>query len=614
MKNPPRDSRIAFYNHCQNLKHNLRQIYKDYKDHGSSRLPPAYFNIKAQLAQAIKLNTQQIISERWGSLIMATKTNNHKLFWKIINATPTRASYSSSPLIPAASWEAHFGKLFNDHADHQITIDHPGVAALPIWPPVSQEEILTLIAHLKSGKAAGPDFIPSDLIKYAPQWWAPFLAELFTKVNSQGQVPKYWTQSHIVPIYKKGDKLNPNNFRPISLLSIPGKLYASHLLTELTSWIDDNNIIGPEQAGFRAGRSTLEQCLILFHLAEKQLASPHSRLFTAFLDLRAAFDLINRNLLWAKLIKLGIDNKLLSLIQRLYATTSCQVRYDDLGNLTENITTTRGVKQGCVLAPTLFNLFLNDLSPHLADIDSHCPKLNNTPVYLLLYADDMVLISRTKIGLRRLVLATIEYLESNLLQLNYDKSKILVFEKRWTPRFWSFNGKPIQQVKFFNYLGLTFSYRLTWIQQRSKVIKSAKLLANSILRFTLIQGNSYIPAAIKVFNTKVTPHLLYAIQLWMPAFNYEVERILSVFLYKLFGVAHCVACATLRLEAGQLSLEYVAWVRFCKFWLVILFKADHSPFIEALLSDSFICSALRLFYKKIQSLRYRSLPRMLGQH
>ena len=69
----------------------------------------------------------------------------------------------------------------------------------------------------------------------------------------------------------------------------------------------------------------------------------------------------------------------------------------------------------------------------------------------------------------------------------------------------------------------------------------------------------------------------------MPAFNYEVERILSVFLYKLFGVAHCVAYATLRLEAGQLSLEYVAWIRFCKFWLVILFKANHSPFIEALL-------------------------------
>lgn len=254
-----------------------------------------------------------------------------------------------------------------------------------------------------------------------------------------------------------------------------------------------------------------------------------------------------------------------------------------------------------MLAPTLFNLFINDLAPHLAAIDSHCPKLNNTPIYLLLYADDMVLLSRTRLGLRRLILATIDYLETNLLQLNFDKSKILVFEKRWKPQSWLFNGKPIQQVKTFKYLGLTFHYRSSWTQQRITVTKSAKLLAQSLLRFSLVQGNSYIPAALKVFNAKVISHLFYAIQLWIPAFNYETERIQSVFLYKLFGVAHCVAYATLCLEAGQLSLEFLAWVKFCKFWLTILFKVDHSPFIKALLTDSFLSPGLSLFYKKKSS-------------
>lgn len=98
--------------------------------------------------------------------------------------------------------------------------------------------------------------------------------------------------------------------------------------------------MGPEHAQFRPEKSTMDHCLILSHLAEKQLARSHSRLFTVFLDLKAAFDLVNRNLLWSKLGKLDIDKSLLLLIQRLYGETSCQVRLDSNGNLTAS----RGVK------------------------------------------------------------------------------------------------------------------------------------------------------------------------------------------------------------------------------------------------------------------------------
>lgn len=268
-------------------------------------------------------------------------------------------------------------------------------------------------------------------------------------VNRSGIILAAWLQSIIVPIYKKGDSSHPPNCRPISFLSVCGKLYANYLLSRFTDWINSNGILGPEQAGFQAGSSAVDDCMILSHIIASQSALPQSRIFTAFSDLKSAFGTIDRDLLWCKLRKLEIDPRLLFLIQQLYSNNSCAVRLLSAGNTTQNIVVNKGVKQGCVLAPTLFNLFIHDLAPQLLKLDVHSPRIGTHTVLILLHADDMVLILRRQLGLKCLVLSCSQYLTENNLLLNYEKSKIMVYEKTWKSHQWLFNGNHMQQVKTF---------------------------------------------------------------------------------------------------------------------------------------------------------------------
>ena len=141
-------------------------------------------------------------------------------------------------------------------------------------------------------------------------------------------------------------------------------------------------------------------------------------MYSAFIDLKGAFDSVNRDLLWRKLSNWGIDQRLLFLIQRLHSSNTCRIRIDRAGTLTDNIPVTKGVRQGCILAPLLFNLFLADLPSSLTGTDFSPPALNNSSTPLLMYADDALLLSITKLGLRKLLLSFQQYCSSNDLTLS----------------------------------------------------------------------------------------------------------------------------------------------------------------------------------------------------
>ena len=130
------------------------------------------------------------------------------------------------------------------------------------------------------------------------------------------------------------------------------------------------------------------------------------------------------------------------------------------GNLMAKIPINIGVKQGCILAPHLFSLFLNDLADHFKGINGHPPFVGKRPTPLLLYADDAVILSRTRVGLIRYLRTFIDYCLDNKLTINYDKTKILVFAKTHYRYHWQLRGKQIQQINHFRYLGINFS--LLW--------------------------------------------------------------------------------------------------------------------------------------------------------
>lgn len=204
-----------------------------------------------------------------------------------------------------------------------------------------------------------------------------------------------------------------------------------HLLLKLIASMSDCNLLGAEQMGFCEEKST-DHCIILAHLAWKRSGARGRGgrgLFIPFLDLKGAFDLISRNLLWNNLQVMGTEKWLLFLIWELYSSTSYQLRHGNSGVLISQISIHCGVKLGCILAPYLFHLFLNDLSLILREVDGHFPKLGSYWVPSIIvrrwYSCTIPHIPHPKNVLSTYFFTY--YCESNRLSVKFEKSKFLVF-------------------------------------------------------------------------------------------------------------------------------------------------------------------------------------------
>ena len=118
----------------------------------------------------------------------------------------------------------------------------------------------------------------------------------------KGIFPDGWTESIVIPLFKKGDMNNTSNYRGISLCDTSSKLYSTNINNRLREWVEQNNITGEYQAGFKRGYSTIDHMFTLLACVHKQFAA-NRKLYVAFIDFEKAFDSINRNLLWPILLK-----------------------------------------------------------------------------------------------------------------------------------------------------------------------------------------------------------------------------------------------------------------------------------------------------------------------
>ena len=148
------------------------------------------------------------------------------------------------------------------------------------------------------------------------------LVKIVGKVWYEEKSPKDWSRMLISPIYKKGDKLDPSNYRAIALLSIPGKVFLKVLLNRMKSKIEEK--IKESQYGFRHGRGTTDAIFIVRQLMEKARERKIDLHFN-FVDFKSAFDTIWRKALWKMLRSIGVENKIVNIIQQLYEETECAV-------------------------------------------------------------------------------------------------------------------------------------------------------------------------------------------------------------------------------------------------------------------------------------------------
>ena len=219
-----------------------------------------------------------------------------------------------------------------------------------------------------------------------------YLHKLFNVVFEKGYFPVSWAEGHIIPIHKKGSSDLPGNYRGVTaLLSTLGKLFTKILNSRLTEWAENYQVYIEAQAGFRSKMGTVDNIFALHGLIT-HLMNQGKKLFCAFVDFRKAFDLVNRDKLWFKLIKLGVRGKILSVMRGMYSSVKSRVKFQN--ELSSDFECYLGVRQGECSSPFLFSMFINGLEDefYLHVIDGI--TIDAIKLFLLLYADDITIFFR----------------------------------------------------------------------------------------------------------------------------------------------------------------------------------------------------------------------------
>ena len=215
---------------------------------------------------------------------------------------------------------------------------------------------------------------------------------------SSGEYPDEWSDGIINPIYKKDSKLNPENYRKITVLPAIGKVFDSILNTRLCFVKDALQSHDPLQFGFKHGHGSTDNAFILNSIIDTN-SSRKKPTYVCYVDLKSAFDTVIRAALLFKLRRQGVKGKFFCVLNSMFQKAKSSVKWDgEIGETFENLC---GVLQGGVSSPLLFKIFLEDLIHYL---DTSCGiKINNVIIAYLLLADDLALISETMAGLQWLL-------------------------------------------------------------------------------------------------------------------------------------------------------------------------------------------------------------------
>ena len=272
---------------------------------------------------------------------------------------------------------------------------------------ISEDEIQVAITQLRDGEAPGDDGISAELLKLGGGETICWLTSLFKFIWSSESIPSDWLNHLIVPLHKRGSRSECDNYRGIALLSIPSKVFTRVILNRIKPRAEA--LLRENQCGFHKGRGCTDQLFSLRVLMEKA-REYHRPLYICFVDLHKAYDSINRAALRSVLqYCYHLPSKLLKIIEALHSNTSATVR--TYSKISDHFSVSSDVKHGCVLAPTLFNLYfdsvirlvITDHQPDVgvclsylldADLVGNRKKLTSeVSVSDLEYADDMALIS-----------------------------------------------------------------------------------------------------------------------------------------------------------------------------------------------------------------------------
>lgn len=369
----------------------------------------------------------------------------------------------------------------------------------------TETDILDLIRGLNTNKSHGCDSISIRMLKICDKSLVKPLFKIYKNCCEKGAFPLEWKKANVIPIHKKDKKYIVTNYRPISLLSISGKIFEKLIFNDLYAHFFDNNIISDKQSGFRKRDSTIKQLLSICHEISTGFdSSPPLEIRGVFLDISKAFDKVWHKGIIFKLKYHGVQGNLLNIINDFLSNRLQRVCLEGVESTWEKIAA--GVPQGSILGPLLFLVYINDL---LEGIQSNAR----------VFADDTSLFHTshdptTSTNILNQDLATItSWANQWKMVFNPDITKQaveIVFTTRSNPTTYSdlsFNGIPVKKVNETKHLGVILDSKLSFkshleakMKKATKGVGMIKIIFPYVSRKTLED----------IYKMYIRPHLDYA--------------------------------------------------------------------------------------------------------
>jgi hypothetical protein len=463
--------------------------------------------------------------ESFGNELQQDFYNNSRVFWKKVKGEKkservvlkNEAGEIISGDEQTAEWcKVYFEKLYNEgftagNSDNGLEDGGAGTATLStqLEHVPSIEEVRKCLSKLKSGKAAGSSGIVAEMLKAGGHLVEEKLWKFFRRVWNEVDVPKDWESGIVMPLFKKGNRMDLDNYRGISLMDVVGKVFSGILRDRLENFYEGK--IVEEQAGFRKGRGCVDQGYTLAQVVLKRL-EVQKNTYLCFVDLKKAYDSVWREGLFRRMADDGVPEKLLSLVKRWYKNVNVRVRVNDVES--DWFQSKVGVRQGDTLSPLLFNIFINGIVGKVKESGLGI-KIGNEVVSVLLFADDMVLVAENEIELGHLMGKVKEYCDKWQLVVNVNKTKVVVVSK---------DGNEVAKVKYgqselecvskYCYLGMVFSSDGRWKVEVDRRVQAGRAALSGVSKHVIWNKNISTPVKKVVFEAMVKSKLMYGSEVW----------------------------------------------------------------------------------------------------